>query len=196
MTQRPLLKTSSVCNESKTALGIRASVTPTIIISSRPPPLTTNSRLWRLRFDDIENPENGGKIEILLKGSEGQKMFDNIAVDNHGRIILQEDIGNNAAIGKVWLYGIDSGNLVQIAEHNKSFFDPNATDKSRFLTQDEESSGVIDAEETLGRGWFLLDVQNHKTVAPSPDPNGLVEGGQLLALYVDPALEDDEDIDF
>ena len=153
---------------------------------------TDNSRLWRLRFDDVENPENGGKIEILLKGSEGQKMFDNIAVDNHGRIVLLEDVGNNAHVGKVWLYGIGSGNLVQIAEHNRSFFDPNATDKSRFLTQDEEASGVIDAEQIIGQGWFLLDVQNHKI---STDAE-LVEGGQLLALYIDPALEDDEDIDF
>ena len=153
---------------------------------------TGNSRLWRLRFDDIENPQNGGKIEILLKGTEGQKMFDNIAIDTHGRIILQEDVGNQVHIGKVWLYGIDSGNLVQIAQHNPAFFDPNATDKSRFLTQDEEASGVIDAEDILGRGWFLLDVQAHKA---STDAE-LVEGGQLLALYVDPALENDEDIDF
>jgi hypothetical protein len=48
-----------------------------------------------------------------------------------------------------------------------------------FLTQDEESSGIIDAEEILGRGWFLLDVQVPKLdvagstpVARSP---GLVE---------------------
>ena len=46
------------------------------------------------------------------------------------------------------------------------------------LTQDEESSGIWDAEEVLGQGWFLLDVQAHY-------PNGteLVEGGQLLALW-------------
>jgi hypothetical protein len=57
-----------------------------------------------------------------------------------------------------------------------------------FLTQDEESSGIIDAEHVLGRGWFLFDVQNHKTVAPAADPLGLVEGGQLLAMYVDPKI--------
>jgi len=65
-------------------------------------------------------------------------------------------------------------------------------------TQDEESSGIIDASDILGRGWFLLDVQAHKL---SADPE-LVEGGQLLALFVDPRIgdnrrgkRDDEDRD-
>jgi hypothetical protein len=154
------------------------------------------SRLWRLRFNDIERPQLGGTIENLLFGDEGQKMFDNIAVDTRGRIILQEDVGNDPRVGRVWLYGIGTGNLVEIARHNPAFFDPANPDQSRFLTQDEESSGVIDAEGILGRGWFLLDVQNHKK---STDAE-LVEGGQLLAMYVDPALEasnqpDDEEDD-
>lgn len=51
---------------------------------------------------------------------------------------------------------------------------------STFITQDEESSGIIDAESILGPGWFLFDVQVHKM---SSDPE-LVEGGQLVSLYV------------
>jgi hypothetical protein len=149
------------------------------------------SRLWRLRFDDIEHPENGGTIENLLFGDEGHKMFDNMTIDKHGRIILQEDVGNDPRIGKVWLYGIDTGNLVEIAQHNPTFFDPANSAKPGFLTIDEESSGVIDAEKTLGRGWFLLDVQNHKASADLE----LVEGGQLLAMYVDPRIEASHDHD-
>jgi hypothetical protein len=49
-----------------------------------------------------------------------------------------------------------------------------------FLTEDEESSGIIDASEVLGRGWFLFDAQVHKA---SPDP-AAVEPGQLLAMRV------------
>ena len=50
-----------------------------------------------------------------------------------------------------------------------------------FLTQDEESSGILDVSNILGEGWFLLDVQAHY-------PNGaeLAEGGQLLALHYPP----------
>lgn len=34
---------------------------------------------------------------------------------------------------------------------------------SGFITQDEESSGIIDASKFLGNGWFLFDAQVHKT---------------------------------
>ena len=49
-----------------------------------------------------------------------------------------------------------------------------------FITNDEETSGIIDAESLLGTGWYLLDAQVHKT---NPDPE-LVEMGQYLALFV------------
>jgi len=68
---------------------------------------------------------------------------------------------------------------------------------SAFITQDEESSGIIDASDVLGDGWFLVDVQAHLVNANDPE---LVEGGQLLGMYIDPKIgggqrdpEDDED---
>jgi hypothetical protein len=45
----------------------------------------------------------------------------------------------------------------------------------------EESSGIIDVSSILGEGWYLLDVQAHYPIAGE-----LVEGGQLLAMYVPP----------
>jgi hypothetical protein len=145
---------------------------------------STNSRLWRLRFNDIKQPEKGGTIEILLKGDEGQKMFDNMTVDGIGRILLQEDVGNQARLGKIWLYGIDSGNLIEVAHHNEKFFQLGG---ANFLTQDEESSGIIDANKILGDGWFLLDVEAHINISATDAE--LVERGQLLAMYVDPSIE-------
>jgi hypothetical protein len=146
--------------------------------------LTTNCRLWRLRFDNVEKPEQGGTITILLKGDEGHGMLDNVTIDRRGRILMDEDPGNTARIAKVWMYSIAKGTLTQIAAHNPKFFDASIPSNPDFLTQDEESSGLIDAEDVLGKGWFLLDVQVHKANA---DPE-LVEHGQLLALYVDPKL--------
>ncbi|MGA7934700.1 MAG: esterase-like activity of phytase family protein, partial [Kovacikia sp.] len=136
---------------------------------------TGPSRLWRLRFDDPSNPEAGGTIEMLLDGTEGQKMFDNLTIDRYGHILLQEDIGNQAQIGKIWQYDIATDTLTPIAQHDPARFTPGA---ANFLTQDEESSGIIDAQNILGPGWFLMDVQAHYA-------NGteLVEGGQLLALF-------------
>ena len=144
-----------------------------------------NSRLWRLRFDNIERPEKGGEIKILLKGDEGHEMVDNVTIDHHGRILMDEDPGNSPRVSKVWLYSIATGELIQVAQHNLKFFDPTILNNSSFITQDEESSGIIDAEHVLGRGWFLLDVQAHKVNDADPE---LVEGGQLLAMYVDPSI--------
>lgn len=154
------------------------------------------SRLWRLRFDDISRPENGGAIEMLLSSQfyanaaaapdadPSFQMFDNITIDGLGRIVLQEDVGGTDRLGRVYVYGIDSGKLQQVAAHNAKFFGGNATTNPNFLTNDEESSGVVDASHILGKGWFLLTVQSHKAVG---DPE-LVEGGQYLGLYIDPAI--------
>jgi len=78
----------------------------------------------------------------------------------------------------------DTGAFIQVAAHNPKFFDPTLPNNPDFITQDEESSGIIDASHILGRGWFLLDVQAHNV---STDPE-LVEGGQLLAMFVDPDI--------
>jgi hypothetical protein len=137
------------------------------------------SRLWRLTFDDVKHPELGGTIDMLLDGTEGQQMLDNIGVNGRGQIVAQEDIGNQPALGKVWLYDLASDELTQIAEHDPALFTPGAPG---FITQDEETSGVIDVSSILGQGWYLLDDQVH---AASSDPE-LVEGGQLLAMHVPP----------
>ncbi|HKG68842.1 MAG TPA: T9SS type A sorting domain-containing protein, partial [Segetibacter sp.] len=134
------------------------------------------SRLWRLRFDNPASPESGGTIEAVLDGTEGQKMLDNMAIDKYGHILLQEDVGNNAHLGKIWQYTIATDELVAIAQHDSTRFLAGGTN---FLTQDEESSGIIDAESILGPGMFLMVNQSHYKDSIHP---GIVEGGQLLAL--------------
>ncbi len=146
--------------------------------------LTLNCRLWRLRFDDVEHPEQGGTIEILLKGNEGHGMLDNVTIDRLGRIVMDEDPGNAARVSKIWVYQIATGEFFEVAHHNPAFFDSSIPNNPAFITQDEESSGIIDAAHILGPGWFLLDVQAHKA---STDTE-LVEGGQLLALFIDPDI--------
>ena len=160
--------------------------------------VNTNCRLWRLRFDDVrKDPEKGGTIEILLHGDEGHRMLDNVTIDPFGRVVMDEDPGNNARVSKIWLYQIETGEFIQVAQHNPKFFDPTILNNSSFITQDEESSGIIDASGVLGDGWFLVDVQAHLVNANDPE---LVEGGQLLGMYIDPKIgggqrdpEDDED---
>ena len=148
--------------------------------------VTTNgygqpSRLWRMEFTDIHNPEAGGTIKGVLNGTEGQQMFDNITVTQDGKLVLLEDPGNNAELAKVWFYDPTTNSLDQLGNHDPGRFTPPGTAP---FTQDEESSGVIDATAALGDAHtraFLLDTQAHYTNADRE----LVEGGQLQLLKID-----------
>jgi hypothetical protein len=104
-------------------------------------------------------------------------MFDNITVNTRGQVVLNEDVGNQAYLGGVWVYDIASGALSEIAEHDPDRFKPGG---SAFLTKDEESSGMIRAP-FLGAGAYLIDVQAHYVISGE-----LVQGGQLLVMKIPP----------
>jgi hypothetical protein len=142
-----------------------------------------NSRLWGLQFDDVEHPERGGRIDIRLRNTP-ERMFDNIRIDKLGRILVQEDTDNNRGLSKIRVYDIEGGVLVELADHDPGLFQPGAS-PSRFITEEEDSSGIIDAQHVFGQGWFLLDTQSHKHHDYDPE---LVQGGQLLAMHVRPWL--------
>ena len=104
-------------------------------------------------------------------------------ITRRGQIFLQEDpgvpAGNPDYLATIWRYSIERDTLEAVARHDAERF---ALGRPGFLTRDEESSGIIDASDILGEGWFLFDVQ-------APYNTGdveLVAGGQLLALHVPP----------
>ncbi|MES2568802.1 MAG: hypothetical protein V4710_01955 [Verrucomicrobiota bacterium] len=153
------------------------------------------TRLWRLTFDDITNPEAGGKIDLLINGRtvNGEKvnMFDNMGVnETTGHVLLQEDVGGAAHNGKIWEYDPVTNSLTKIAKHDVSRFGDIGIIANSPFNNDEESSGIIDisaimAESTLHRGnpresWYLISDQAHYS-------NGITtaqaEGGQLLAIH-------------
>jgi len=143
-----------------------------------------NTRLWRITFDDITQPEAGGTIEVLVDGSlHDIKMMDNITVDEAGDVTMLEDVGNNARLGRVWRYSPAADTLTQLGEHDAARF---LAGGSQFLTQDEEASGVIEVTSlfegvpgynTDNNRFFLLDTQAHYA-----QPGELVEGGQLMMM--------------
>ncbi|MEO0032168.1 MAG: hypothetical protein RIS94_1926 [Pseudomonadota bacterium] len=153
---------------------------PNVLYFTTTNSFTGNSRLYQATFNDISNPQAGGTIKAVLDGSEGQKMFDNLTVAD-GKVILQEDPGNNAYIAKVYEYDIATDTLSSILSFDPAKFTPGA---AGFITQDEESSGVIDVSAIWGDAdthAYLLDAQVHKTTG---DP-ATVEQGQLLLMTVD-----------
>jgi hypothetical protein len=151
--------------------------------------VTTNafgspSRLWSVEFDDPTSPSGGGTIRMLLDGTEGQQMLDNITVNEQGHVIMQEDPGNNPHLARIWEYDPLTDQLRVLAQHDPDRFDPAApVGGEPFLTQDEESSGIIDVTDILGSGGqnaYLYDVQAHYNIAGE-----LVQGGQLGMLFAD-----------
>jgi len=135
------------------------------------------SRLWRLRFTNILQPELGGTITAVLDGSEGQKMLDNITINAKGQIMVQEDVGVNAHLCKIFQYDIATDALTLIGQHDPASF---LSGGASFLTQDEESSGILDVSDILGEGYYL-----HTVMAHYGNGTVLVEGGQLLLLRTD-----------
>jgi len=150
-----------------------------------------SARLYRLTFDDINNPTAGGAIELIVDraaiaaypspGIGNVALFDNITVDDDGNVIVLEDPGGNAYVAKIWKVNPSTKTAIEIA----------TSDPDRFglpippFTTDEESSGVIEITDIVsnanwfeqGRRYYLADMQAHY-------PNGteLVEGGQLYML--------------
>ena len=147
--------------------------------------------LWRLRFDDIEEPRLGGTLTLLLDGSEAPFLNkpDNMTIDGEGNLLVQEDPGNNVAVSRIVAYRIADGARGVLAQFDEELFGwrgaklPNGNPvlEPDQLTFDEESSGIIDAHHVIGPRWFLFDAQVHRSL---PDTE-LVQDGQLLAMHVD-----------
>jgi hypothetical protein len=154
---------------------------------------TAATRLYRLRFADISDPAAGGTLTLLLDGDEtSTQMLDNLCVDSYGRVIMQEDPGNNAHSARIWSYEIGSGTLTEIAKHKDTIFGDYAAGAATGtvmagFTKDEESSGIIDASAILGAGKYLLVTQAH-TSTKYTDGTAIaniadvVEGGQLQLM--------------
>lgn len=154
-----------------------------------------SAKLYRTDFTDANDLTLGGTITMVkdsstLIGSDGAsaRSFDNMTVGEDGTIFIQEDPGNSAYIAKTWSFDPTTGTWTQILESDRSRF---LTGASGFLTQDGESSGIIDVTDVLGRNdgkrYLLGDMQAHYATAGE-----LVEDGQLyLISQVAPVPETD-----
>ncbi|MGI9124023.1 MAG: Ig-like domain-containing protein, partial [Mycobacterium sp.] len=107
------------------------------------------SRLWRLNFTDITNPDLGGTIDLLVDGDtvNGHKvnMLDNLTIDAAGLILIQEDTGGAAHNAKIWQYDTGTDALTLLAQHDPARFGDVGVPATAPFTINEESSGIIDA---------------------------------------------------
>jgi hypothetical protein len=166
---------------------------PTVGASGAPAGQIGMSRLWRLTFDDITQPQLGGVIDLLIDGGKADQkvnMFDNLTAAADGRVYLDEDTGNTTYNGKVWAYDPATDQLAQLTRFDPALWGdlaaaggtPGATLPHN---NDKETSGVLDVTHLFphapGETVLLLDVQDHSTNAGVADA-ATVEGGQLLLI--------------
>ena len=176
-----------------------------------------NSRLFRLRFHDIEKVGDSdvvcGTIEILLNARVDPTdrspdrayrfhSLDSVTVDPWGRVLLQEDPGGETYFTRTLLYTPGDQKLYCVAEGNRELFGRRG---SHFLTTDEEAAGIIPVFDLLGEGWYLTAVQANveedwagkllpgllsyeEQVQLETD---LVTPGQLCAMYIPKEISDE-----
>ncbi len=143
------------------------------------------SQLFQLAFDDMTQPEKGGAIKVVLNARDiGAQMFDNITVAGDGKVLVEEDPGDNPHMASIWQFDPKTGKADKILRvAPEAFLDKNSP---AFLTQDEENSGIIEITDLVRKApWFgankryyLGSLQVH---AKSSDLE-LVEGGQLYLM--------------
>ena len=176
--------------------------------------VTQPSRLWALDFADVKDPTQGGTFTMVLDGTEGHFMFDNLTVDADGKVWLVEDIGGNARSGRTWVYDPATDESYEVAKHDVTRFGDGPANSTQTgiptilpaapFNNNEEASGILDVTHLLGDSdtqAFLIDVQAHYDISNDPRYTDglagtpsvteararaeLVEGGQLLVMYVD-----------
>ena len=174
--------------------------------ATTPRPGATYSRdggaLWKMTFADAKDPFKGATMEMLLDGTEAPYLTkpDNITIDDE-YILIQEDPGNNAHIARLVAYRKSDGKIAEIAKFDEQYF---ITGAAKFMTQDEESSGIINVNKFLKasgdtKSHFFLNAQVHSKLSVArPDlvaglgttevmalDSKAIEGGQYYHLTID-----------
>ena len=140
---------------------------------------------WRLTFVDGQKPELGAKLELLLDGTEAPYLSkpDNMTITSDGVVLLQEDPGNNDHVSRIVAFRLKDQKLATVAEFNKDYFSKTG---SKFMTVDEESSGIIDVTSLVAKPgdstkYFYFNAQVHTTggYTARPDLTTKTTGGIL-----------------
>ena len=111
------------------------------------------SQLIKLAFDDTLDLLAGGQFDIALQARDiGGEMFDNLTVDSAGRVLVQEDSGDDPHLASIWLFQPESKSASKIFESDPTRF--SGFWPSR-ITDDEEHSGIIEVTELVRTAsWF------------------------------------------
>ena len=91
-------------------------------------------------------------------------------------MLIQEDPGGNDHVARIYAY---ASRAARSPSWRRSIPSCSRRGKPGYITNDEESSGIIDTSRAFGHGSFLFDAQVHKKIG-----GPLVEQGQLMLIRV------------
>ena len=124
--------------------------------------------LWRLRFDDIEQPELGGTLTLLLDGSEEPKLNkpDNMTIDGERQPADPGGSGQQRERGRIVAYRIADGARGVLARFDPALFGEGGLPNGNPCSADQRSTrsprGSSTRTPTIGPRWFLFDAQVHR----------------------------------
>lgn len=149
------------------------------------PAETKNGRLYRLTIDPA-NPRHA-TLEVVLDGDAGDDLVnpDNLGI-NQTTLVIQEDRNDTSSgFARVHTYDLGTGALTPVARLDPS---QHAIDVGGGPGV-WESSGVVDVSGFYGPGYWLLDVQAHRSYVPQQGPSLKLNSargqrGQLLLVHL------------
>ncbi|MEA5597416.1 alkaline phosphatase PhoX [Rivularia sp. UHCC 0363] len=153
-------------------------------------------------FKDINAGDITAKLDILYDGDDagagqfagsdfGLRSPDNLDWADDGFIYVQEDRSTSkfgqtsGEEASIWRLDPNSGELVRVAQMDRSAVPAGQTDSNPTDIGNWESSGIIDVSSLFGEkpgDLFLFDVQGHSLGGGAIADSNLVEGGQLVFL--------------
>lgn len=141
-------------------------------------PSRDGGALWKLTFVNVNKPELGATLDLVLNGSEAPMVttldpspaklnkLDNITISDDGTVaFLQEDPGGNDQVARVLAVRLSDRKLVSVATFDPNMFgvSGSAGNANAQMTNDEEASGIFDATKLFGGtgSTFVFNAQIH-----------------------------------
>jgi hypothetical protein len=174
----------------------------TYIADTGKPPTTARGRVYQ--FDINPQDPTRATLKLILNGDapDNDDIYNPDNMDASEKVLMIQEDRESAfrdppfagGFARVMEYRFSNRSLRSVARVNTP---------PPLRPGEWESSGIIDASQVLGNGWWLLDVQAHRSTAPQPGPtltpnSSVGEDGQLLALFVPGSQgggDDDDDDD-
>jgi hypothetical protein len=146
---------------------------------------TFKGRVYKLRLDP-DDPARA-RLSVVLDGDAGDDMFnpDGLGISDEALVVQEDRNYARSGYNRVLVYDLSDGSLTPVAR----------TDPTPIAMKRDggpgawESSGVLDASELFGEGWWLIDTQADDTKVLQPGPSLEVDsaegpGGQLQRIYI------------